>query len=91
MELDLDRMLEVLDARMVRTKAGSYVSVEDLKTVAEEFRAMKEADRPTGEAKTLAGASKALLKDPEFLKQFEGKPPRPPADAGVVKPVTQEV
>lgn len=89
---NLDQWLEILDNRIVRTKAGPYVSVEDLKKLNEEFKEAKAAEDP-GKFKpgtTLNQVSRALLKDPEFLAQFEPPEVRAPADAGVVKPVREE-
>jgi len=89
MELDLEKWLEILDDRVVQTSKGPYISVGDLKKLNEEFKEAKkgaEPDKaPTG--KTLNQVSRELIKDPEFLKQFDDTP-KAPADAGVVKPVT---
>lgn len=90
MELTLENMLELLEDRIVPTSGGLYVSVEDLKRLQEEYKGMKSADEPTGKAKTLFAARKALHEDPEFLKQFGPKEPKAPADAAVVKPVAEE-
>jgi hypothetical protein len=90
MELYVDQMLELLDDKIVRTKAGPYISVEALKQLQKDFKEAKSLDEPTGKAKTLFGARKALAQDPEFLASFEEKLPKAPADAGVVKPVAEE-
>lgn len=90
MELDLDRWIELLGDKVVQTKSGPYISVKHLRDLEEEFKQLKENDKPTGDAKTMVGARKAALKDADLLAAFGPKLPKAPADAGVVKPVTQE-
>lgn len=83
----LDQLLEMLEDKLVTTSNGSYISVDDLKQLEKDFKEGKTLSEPTGTAKTLHGARKALSEDPEFLKAFEPREPKAPADTTVVNRV----
>ena len=88
-DLTLEHMLDLLEDRIVTTSKGRYIAIDDLQQLKKDFKEAKELQEPSGKAKTLLGARKALKEDPEFLKEFEAHMPKAPADAGVVKPVAE--
>src|SRR5512135_631742 len=83
--LSIERALEILEARMVKTSKGPYISVEDLKELAKEFKEAKADRDQMAPLRTLAQAKLALKSDPEFLAGFDEPIVRAPADSAVVK------
>jgi len=78
---DIDRVLEALDDKIVRTDQGSYIKVDDLRDFQRQVREMKEEDDNRPKPKTFAQARAMAMADPDMKTTPE--PPRAPALSSV--------
>lgn len=84
---NFEAMLELLDDKIIRTKSGSYISVDDLKSLQKELADQRrEEKKEAPKFKTLTAAREAALADEEFVKRFGDPQPQAPV-LGHVNPV----
>jgi hypothetical protein len=78
---DIDRVIEVLGDKVVRTSNGSFIKVDDLKEFENQVREMKseQADKP--KPKTFREARMLAMADPNL--RTKPSPPRAPALSSV--------
>jgi hypothetical protein len=88
-----EEMLELMDSKVVQTEQGSFIRVDDLRSLNEELGRARVAQRERDAAPKPTGfeaAKAAALQDPEFTKLFEKKPPQAPAVARDTNVATEE-
>ena len=78
---DIDKVLEVLDDKIVRTQEGSYIKVDDLLDFQRQVREMKDEQEQRPKPKTFREARLMAMADPEL--QTLPSPPRAPALSSV--------
>jgi hypothetical protein len=78
---DIDRVLEVLDDKIVRTSEGAFIRVDDLKEFQQQVRDMKAEQELKPKPKTFREARLLAQADPAL--QTTPPPPRAPALSSV--------
>lgn len=72
---NFEEMMELLDHKMVRTSNGSYISIEDLRSLVKETAEMRKEERKEmPHHKSMHAARKAALADKELRAMFEPSP-----------------
>lgn len=78
---DIDRVLEALDDKIIRTQEGSYIKVDDLKEFQDQVREMQEENKLKPKPKTFREARLLAMADPDL--KTSPLPPRAPALSSV--------
>lgn len=78
---DIDKVLETLDDKIIRTDEGSFIRVDDLREYERQVREMKEEQSQRVKPKTFREARMLALADPAM--KTEPQPPRAPALSSV--------
>jgi hypothetical protein len=72
---NLNEMLDRIQGLAIRTTQGSFVKVEDLLVLFEEYQG-ENSLRQTEKYKTFDEARQAAMRDPELLAAFQGTRPK---------------
>lgn len=88
---DLDFILELLDDKIVKTNDGLFIRVEDLRSLSEQFKQIKEDEKGAQPPpRTMSEARESLLKNREWMERFKKlKEPINVTEADLVKNVTE--
>lgn len=79
---DLEAALELLESRTVRTDRGTYIKVDDLRELVQEFKDHEKEEREAPQFRSFAAASAAAKEDPELKAAFD-ESTRPPVGVHV--------